>query len=61
LKNGELLALASEMFDVFLTVDQNLAFQQNLPSFPIAIVVIKARTNRLSDVKLVLPKLLAVI
>jgi hypothetical protein len=29
-KNGELLALASEQFDIFLTVDRNLSFQQNL-------------------------------
>ena len=29
IKNGELLALASEHFDVFVTVDQNLSFQQN--------------------------------
>jgi hypothetical protein len=29
IKNGELLALAAEQFDVFVTVDRNLAFQQN--------------------------------
>jgi hypothetical protein len=30
IKNGELLALASGQFEVFVTVDRNLAFQQNL-------------------------------
>ena len=30
IENGELLALAQEEFDVFLTVDQNLTYQQNL-------------------------------
>jgi hypothetical protein len=30
IKNGELLALASKHFDVFLTVDMNLVFQQNI-------------------------------
>jgi hypothetical protein len=30
IKNGELLALASQQFDVFVTVDRNLSFQQNL-------------------------------
>jgi hypothetical protein len=35
IKNGELLRLASERFDAFVTVDRNLAFQQNLVSFPI--------------------------
>jgi hypothetical protein len=34
-KNGELLALASKDFDVFVTVDRNLSFQQNLPAFSI--------------------------
>jgi uncharacterized protein DUF5615 len=31
IKNGELLALAPAEFDVFVTVDRNLSFQQNLP------------------------------
>ena len=33
IENGELLSLAEEDFDIFLTVDQNLKFQQNLASF----------------------------
>lgn len=37
IKNGDLLTLASEHFDVFLTVDRNLAFQQNLAGVSIAI------------------------
>jgi hypothetical protein len=37
-KNGELLALVAAQFDVFLTVDRNLSFQQNLPAFDIAAV-----------------------
>ena len=49
LKNGELLKLASKAFDVLVTVDRNLAFQQSLPAFDIAVVVLKARTNRLAD------------
>jgi len=35
LKNGELLSLAHSKFDVFLTIDQNLRYQQNLLRFPI--------------------------
>jgi predicted nuclease of predicted toxin-antitoxin system len=42
IKNGELLALASNEFDVFVTVDRNLSFQQNIASFPIAVVVFRA-------------------
>ena len=51
IKNGELLALAEKEFDVFLTVDRNLAFQQNLPKFAIAVLVLHARSNRLADLK----------
>ncbi|HEY4775159.1 MAG TPA: DUF5615 family PIN-like protein, partial [Xanthobacteraceae bacterium] len=47
IKNGELLALASEHFDVFVTVDRNLSFQQNIGSLSIAVIVLRARTNRL--------------
>ena len=37
IKNGELLTLAAQQFDAFVTVDRNLSFQQNLAAFPIAI------------------------
>jgi hypothetical protein len=42
IKNGELLALAEKEFAVFVTVDRNLSFQQNLPKFDIAVVVLRA-------------------
>jgi Domain of unknown function (DUF5615) len=57
IKNGELLALASKDFDVFVTVDRNLTSQQNLAAFSIAVVVLRARTNRLADLKLLVPNL----
>ena len=59
IKNGELLALAAKAFDVFVTVDRNLSFQQNLPSFSIAVIVLRAPSNRLADLKLLIPELLA--
>lgn len=46
-KNGRLLALAEVEFDVFLTVDQNLKFQQNLKALRIGVVLLVARNNRL--------------
>ena len=58
IKNGELLALASQQFDVFVTVDRNLSFQQNLTSVAIAVIVLEAKTNRLADLKTLIPKLL---
>lgn len=61
IKNGELLALASQQFDIFVTVDRNLSFQQNLVSFSLAVLVLRARTNRLADLRVLVPDLLAAI
>jgi len=58
IKNGELLALAAGQFDAFVTVDRNLAFQQHLPGFPIAVIVLRAVTNRLADLRRLVPELL---
>jgi hypothetical protein len=46
IKNGKLLASAEAEFDVFLTVDQNLKYQQNLKAFNIGIILLVARNNR---------------
>jgi hypothetical protein len=59
IKNGELLALAMKEFDVFVTVDRNLSFQQNLPAFTIAVIVLRARSNRLGDLQPLVPELFA--
>jgi hypothetical protein len=59
--NGESLSLASENFDVFVTVDQNLSFQQNLDSLRIAVIVLRAKTSRLSDLRSLVSKLLLAI
>jgi len=60
-KNGQLLALAEAEFDVFITVDRNLSFQQNLPQFDIAVIVLQAPSNRLADLKPLAPKVLAIL
>ena len=59
IKNGELLSLAQASFDVFVTVDRNLSFQQNIPRYNIAVVVLRCRTNRLGDLQSLVPQLLA--
>jgi hypothetical protein len=61
IENGELLALAAKDFDVFVTVDRNLSFQQNLPAFTIAVIVLRAASNRLADLQPLVPELLALI
>lgn len=57
IKNGDLLRLAQERFDVFSTADRNLSFQQHLPHFTIAVIVREAPTNRLKDLRPLLPQL----
>lgn len=45
LKNGQLLQAASGYYDVLVTVDQNLQYQQNLKNFGIAIILMKAQRS----------------
>ena len=61
IKNGELLSLASKQFDIFVTVDRNFSFQQNVKGLRIAVVVLRVRTNRLSDLLPSVPELLTAI
>lgn len=61
IKNGDLLALAAKDFDVFVIADRNLSFQQNLPAFDIAVIVLRAKSNRLADLQPLVPHLLAAV
>lgn len=58
ISNGDLLALVEGKFDVFVTVDRNLLFQQNLPRFDVAVMILHARSNRLKDMRPLIPKIL---
>ena len=59
-KNGELLKLLiDDKFELFITVDRNLPYQQNLERLPITIFVLCAVNNRLETLALLLPKLFA--
>ena len=61
IKNGSLLSLAEKEFDVFVTMDRNLSFQQSLPKFGIALVVLRARSNRLADLLPLVPEIVVAI
>lgn len=51
-KNGELLQRAADHgFDIFLTADQNLEFQQNLARARLGVVVLVAASNALEDLR----------
>jgi hypothetical protein len=58
IENGDLLRLAEKEFDVFLTVDRKLSAQQDVTKFDIAIVLIRARSNRLEDIRPLVRELL---
>jgi predicted nuclease of predicted toxin-antitoxin system len=60
-RNGELLALAAGRFEVFLTADRNLSFQQDVAVFDIAVVVLVARSNRFADLRQLTPQILEVL
>src|SRR3982751_5673263 len=49
--DGSLLARAAAEFDVFLTVDTKLPYQQNIAALDIAVVVLRGRTTRLADLR----------
>jgi len=58
LSNGQLLRKAeADGFDVFVTADQNLRYQQNLSKSSLGIVVIAARSNRIQELKPLVPEI----
>jgi len=59
--NGALLALAEQHFDVLVTTDKNLSFQQNVPRFNIGIVVLRVRSARLRHLRELVPALLNIL
>lgn len=57
-RNGDLLRLMmASGFTVFVTMDRNLAHQQNVAAAGVAVVVLRARTNRLRDLLPLMPHL----
>ncbi len=58
IKNGKLLALAAKEFDVLLTADKGMEFQQNQDALPVAILVVLSKSNRLEDLTLAVPAIL---
>jgi predicted nuclease of predicted toxin-antitoxin system len=60
LENGDLLSQAAlQGFDVLVTKDQGIEHEQNLTNLPLAVVVIRAKTNKIDDIRPLVPALLA--
>ena len=58
-KNGELLKLAATQFDLLLTVDGSLEYQQNFTGLALAVLVIHARSNDVAVLRPLMPAVLA--
>jgi|SRR6185369_10789796 len=61
LQNGDLLRAASQEFQVLLTGDQNLEYQQNYAALPISVVVLIAVNNRIETLRPLIPQVLEVL
>lgn len=60
-KNGELLDLAEPLFDVLVTLDTNVQYQQNLAGRKIAVVVLHSSSNRLEHLRQYFPECVSAI
>jgi len=58
-KNGPLLRRAASQFDVFLTVDQGIEFQQSLTELDLSVVVMTAPSNDIDDLRPLMPRVMA--
>jgi hypothetical protein len=58
-KDASLLRLADGRFDVFITADQNLEYQQRLDSTSLAIIVLATPNTRLNTLRPLVPQVLA--
>ena len=59
IENGELLTQAATEFDVFITMDGNIQFQQDYAKLALIIVTLKAPSNRLKDTLPLMARVLA--
>lgn len=61
LDDRAVLEHAEKGFDAFVTTDSNIEHQQNLARFDVAVIVLRAPSNRLPDLKPLIPELLSVL
>ncbi len=57
-KNGKLMTFCIENnFDILLTIDKNLIFEQNLDKYPVTIVVLNSISSKIEELKEFIPSL----
>lgn len=60
LENGDLLAKAAESaFDAVITIDQGIEHEQNLAYLTLSVVVLRARTKKIDDIRPLIPKIMS--
>ena len=59
IQNGRLLSRAVDAgFQAFITLDKSLSYQNHVASYPIAVIVMRVRSNSIADFKPLVPELL---
>jgi hypothetical protein len=58
-KNGELLRRAAGQFDILLTVDRNLEYQQSFPNLSLAVIIVHAPSNDIKVLRSLMSAVLA--
>ncbi len=61
IRNGELLSLAQEQFDVFLTIDKGIKHQQNMTGRTIAVITLRAKNSQVQTLAPLMPQVLALL
>ncbi len=61
LPDGPLLKMAQQSFDVFVTIDRNLEYQQNLRKLTLGVVVVEVSKNQMRFYQVLQPELLATV
>ena len=57
-ENGELLSLMEkENFDIFITADKNLRYQQNLSGYHVAVILLKVARLWMEDIEPLIPEI----
>jgi predicted nuclease of predicted toxin-antitoxin system len=62
IENGELLAKAGEGgFDAMITKDSGVEYEQHLAALPVAVLILRSKTNKLEDIRPLLPAMMGVL
>ena len=59
ISNGALLDAMSGRFDVLITIDSGFRYQQSIAARPVAVIVLRAPTNAIDDIRPLVPAILA--